>query len=137
MQRIKTFLVVCFSILIISPVCAQVYPPGNGDLRFRPLKLDGNSINPIPMNPALTPVNFTGNYPGGTVPLFHPANQPPSIVVFQALSTQVLENDYYTQHFGFFCKKELQFEKVTHIPLRFRLGSLEYCNQLEHGKTSP
>lgn len=42
-----------------------------------------------------------------------------------------LPGDYYTTCFGFFCKKELQAEKVTGIPLRFRLGSLEYCNRLE------
>lgn len=39
--------------------------------------------------------------------------------------------DYYTRNFGFFCKKELQFEKTIHVPLRFRLGSLEQCNSLE------
>ena len=43
----------------------------------------------------------------------------------------VLPGDYYTQHFGFFCKKELAFEKFTKVPLRFRLGSLQQCNMLE------
>src|SRR5690349_16413325 len=39
--------------------------------------------------------------------------------------------DIYTRQFGFFCRQELQFEKTTRIPLRFRLCSLAHSNALE------
>jgi hypothetical protein len=42
-----------------------------------------------------------------------------------------LQQDIYVQSFGFFCRKELQVEKATRIPLRVRLGSLDQCNILE------
>ena len=39
-------------------------------------------------------------------------------------------NLYYLQS-GFFCKREWELEKFTHIPFRFRLGSLADCNTFE------
>ncbi len=46
-------------------------------------------------------------------------------------STTIAANTYYTQCFGYICKRELQFEKRTKIPLKIRLGTLDYVNKLE------
>jgi hypothetical protein len=42
----------------------------------------------------------------------------------------VPSNTYYMQS-GVMCKMEWQVEKATHIPFRFRLGSLADCNAME------
>jgi hypothetical protein len=39
--------------------------------------------------------------------------------------------NFYTTQTGFFCNQERALEKKTKIPLRFRLGSLSYTEQLE------
>lgn len=46
----------------------------------------------------------------------------------------IIQPNYYTQNFGFFCKKEWEFEKLVNVPLKLRLGSVQYCDWME-GKT--
>lgn len=70
-------------------------------------------------------------YPGcGNVPtetrLFIPLN----------LTQSVLPSEYYVNNLSFFCRKEWQIEKATSIPLRFRLGSLQYTDYLEQKPNS-
>jgi hypothetical protein len=117
MERKKTFLVVCLTILFAGDICAQVSRPGSEKAHFSPGELKrtppGNMIVPKPV--------------------FFPTATPANTLILRSSGLHVLESDFYSRHFGFFCRKELLFEKTTRIPLRFRLGSLEYCNELEHG----
>ena len=43
----------------------------------------------------------------------------------------ILPGNFYTEHFGFFCKKEWQLEKLVKVPFKFRLGSIQQADYLE------
>jgi hypothetical protein len=55
----------------------------------------------------------------------------PVFSINQPISFSIINSNFYTQNFGFFCKKELQIEKVIKIPLKFRLGSVQQCDWME------
>jgi len=113
MQRIYKFLVVLALIAFSQKLNAQLKPLTvvPQPVVFMKLFVTGSAIKPADIvyknNPRI-----------------------PSTLLLPPISTGIAP-DYYTRHFGFFCKKEWQFEKATAIPLRLRLGSLDYVNRLE------
>jgi len=42
-----------------------------------------------------------------------------------------VKSNYYCNNLGFFCRQELKMDKLTVMPIRFRLGSMNYVNYLE------
>ena len=48
-----------------------------------------------------------------------------------ALYVNLLPVDYYSTQLGFFCKQEIKMEKITKVPFKFRLGSVQQCDWLE------
>jgi len=57
-----------------------------------------------------------------------------STLKYNVIKISTITPDYYSRQLGLVCKKELLIEKKTNIPLRLRLGSLEYVNRLEGKK---
>lgn len=58
----------------------------------------------------------------------------PKIIYFNtapAFPLVKVPGNFYTENMGFFCKKELALQKLTTIPIKFRLGSVQYCDALE------
>lgn len=45
-------------------------------------------------------------------------------------SVQPIPLNLYAKSLGFFCRQELNMQKA-HMPVTFRLGSMDYCNRLE------
>lgn len=115
-QRIREFLVVgmlIFSAELFSQQSADndlvtlIIPPGN---RFGAGKALGSQKKPVPL----------------AWNAFRPGLQKKPVLLRQPLPA-----DHYTRQLGFFCRNEWQLDKKTLLPLRFRLGSLEYTNRME------
>jgi hypothetical protein len=114
-QRKKTFLVVYISILT-SPLWAQVTPDG--------LLKNGGLIVGAPETKKISLLKPAGS---------DKATMGPALMFTGSMMSAgaLYGSGYYIDHLGFFCKRELEIEKATRLPLRFRVGSLEENNRME------
>jgi hypothetical protein len=53
----------------------------------------------------------------------------------QLVVKEVISPNFYARNLTFFCRQELKWERVSGIPLKFRLGSVSVCDWQE-GKNS-
>lgn len=51
------------------------------------------------------------------------------------LPLRVIASNHYSSNLPFFCKQELQIQKLVKVPVKFRIGSVEEVDKLE-GKHS-
>jgi hypothetical protein len=115
-------------------VLCMIFVAGGAFCQNMVIKTDAD-INLFNVKPALlsfTNIAITNSFKKPGKIILQPGfiNLNPAIRL-NPVSCSVIGADFYTQGFGFFCKKELQFEKATKIPLRFRLGTLQYNDYLE------
>jgi hypothetical protein len=58
--------------------------------------------------------------------------KPTTVVAFTpTVAPPLSPHDYYDQSFGYFCKREWNFEQRTKIPLKFRLGTYQEAQRIE------
>jgi hypothetical protein len=130
-QRKKTFLVVCLSILMVGTRAQQ---PGPAPVEKI---VPGHLVFPkMPLVSGLTLPAMAGSRmlsgatasPTAPLPPFHVSDVE---AYYPAGEAAYMGSGSYYDQLGFFCKRELDIQKATHLPLFFRLGSLESCNKLE------
>jgi len=51
--------------------------------------------------------------------------------VEKKITLRLLPQNFYSTQVGYICKKEVQLQKLTALPLFFRLGSKEYVDWME------
>src|SRR5260221_14465963 len=106
MQRNKTFLVVCISILFAGSANAQ--NGDNGENKKIPEHLEWKSGGGV------LPLQGLATYPFSEFSAAGKTALPPIRAIdnaFLPAAIRSIGGDYYARHLGFFCQKELEFEK--------------------------
>jgi len=136
MQRKKIFVVVCISALLGGAVQGQdIFPARREKSLFQALPIwEPSGMGTTRWGGALS-VRGTGNEAlrRQLMEELRTGRPAPEVRAWGIglMATEVIPADRVVTRFGFFCRRELELEKSIKVPLRFRLGSLDYCNKLE------
>ena len=124
LQRVYQFVVV---LLLILPakIFSQQQTPLNGYNSPHPLNFSKNSEALV----GLERQDILSKKYADLIIEFKPTFENHTFSTFHI--TEILKTNFYVSHLPFFCKQEFQFQKATSIPLRVRLGSLDYVNKME------
>lgn len=114
-ELLRFFLLCALLAGLARPLSAQAQPAGFGGvgLKVKPGSLPLPRLSPLSVR-VFPP--FSNSLPGRKTEL---------------RAMPEISADYSYQNLGIFCKWEVQLEKKARIPVRFRLGEVQYVDRLE------
>ncbi len=102
-MSLKNKRIIAFTVKFIFSVSFLCAQPKQDSIPSKPVHFFQPPVHYFFIQPTLQPVVQPGNLPG----------------------------DFYAKQLPFFCEKELKIQKAVGFPIKFRIGSVEYCDKLE------
>jgi|SRR6185503_12028228 len=123
-----------FVVVLILFFNVEIFSQGNSPECIKlPINYNIPANYPFQDNGKLNSFQDNGKlnyYTGNSIIKLRKTTPGPETMRFH-LSMLILSPSFYSNHLSFFCNKEMKLEKLTSVPLRLRLGSLDYVNYLE------
>ena len=132
LQRLILFLVV-FMLTFLGDSSAQVKTWSDSRYLYQNEHLMPHVGIRTPQSVASNPVHYTENH-SVKINDSNQATNNNRLTEYTIVNTPAAAN--YLDRLGFFCRQELRLDKLTPMPIRFRLGSMEYVNYLEQKPNS-
>ena len=133
-QRLRCFLVVLM-LMFTGTIFAQINADMNSYPYAKNIKIysTGDSLLPADLFKLTFKKDISTSQ---TMSTFNGWDCSPQIPIHKFNLLSPIAKNFSAMQLGIVCKKEIQFEKKTSIPLRLRLGSLDYTNYLEQKPNS-
>lgn len=131
-QRLILFLVV-FMLTFLGDSSAQVKTWSDTRYLYQNEHLMPHVDIPMLQSVASNPIHYTENQ-SVKINDSNQATNNNRLTEYTIVNTPAAAN--YLDRLGFFCRQEMRLDKLTPMPIRFRLGSMEDVNYLEQKPNS-